>query len=378
MITSIFILAISIYGIFQASRYTSRNNLVKKDTYRTHILNFLLITVFFTVIYYFGTVIQSIVFDSNLKFFDKTNIIPNAELFIIQLIIILFSFSMFTIELTIIILIIKNSSYELSPVKFLGKYSFLILLFILLILNQFIQLFTDDFKIDFLYRLMIILFSFFFGVYITRKMLLKKSYKLFSIKNFSLIILFCIIVIPGILLDKITSQETYFVELIGRKITEKDDDRIKFLLMTELSKFSEDSKIETNIRDKNKLPEMAFSIWSDSKFSEENFNTAVIILDTNKKLISDFIFNSGNMKTDSIAGYAENNFFKKKDLYNEIENFSDTIEYDEEIDFETSEESGESSGNEESEMFFSAEKIVLLKNEDQKYYLGIVPIEDRT
>lgn len=372
LITSLFILVISLYGIFQISGYSKNNSSEGKALYRVHIINLISICLFFTVLYLFGSVIQSIVFDSNVKFFDKTSIIPNTELFIIQLIILIFSFSMFIIELALIILIIKNSSYELSPVKFFGKHSYIIILLIILCINQLIALFSDDFKIEYLYRLMIILFSFFFGVYLARKMLLTKSYNLFSIKNFSLIILFCIIVIPGILLDKITSQETYFVELIGRKITEKDDDRIKFLLMTELSKFSEDNKIEANIRNKNKMSEMAFSIWSDSKFSEENFNTAVIILDTNKKVISDFIFNSGNMKADSITGYSEINYFKKKDLYTEL---NDTNAVDEENDFDMTEENIEDPEIDEKDLYFSAEKIVILKNENQKYYLGIVPIE---
>lgn len=372
LISSIFILAVSVYSIIQVANFKIKNDSGNKVSYRVHVINLIFITAFFAVIYLFGTVIQSIVFDSNLKFFDKTSIIPNTELFIIQLIILSFSFSMFTTEIAIIILIIKNSSYKLSPIKFFGKYSFLIILFFLLIINQLIPLITDDFKIDYLYRLLIILFSFFFGVYIAKKILFKKNYNLFSIKNFSVIILFCIIVIPGVLLDKITTQETYFVELIGRKITEKDDDRIKFLLMTELSKFSEDIKIETNIKNKNKMQEMAFSIWSDSKFSEENFNTAVIILDTNKKVISDFNFNSGNLKTDSISAYSEVNYFKKKDLFSEI---IDTGMTDEESDFEISDETDENPDVEEPDMFFSAEKIMILKNENQKYYLGIVPIE---
>jgi len=378
LITSIFILIISIYGIFLSSIFAKKIFPQRKGGLLTHFTNILFITLFFAVIYLFGVVIQSIVFDSNLKFFDKTSIIPNSELFIIQLIIIFISFSMFTIELSLIILIIKKSSYDLSPVKILGKYSFLIILFIFLIINQFIPLFTDDFKIDYLNRLMIILSSFFFGVYLARKILLKKNYNMFSIKNFSLVILFCIIVIPGILLDKITSQETYFVELIGRKITEKDDDRIKFHLMTELSKFSEDNKIESDIKDKNKFSEMAFSIWSESKFSEENFNTAVIILDTNKKVISDFIFNSGNMNSDSINSYAEINYFKKKDLFKVIPDTTEydlTEELDEEPEFDISDESDGIQDSEEPDFFYTAEKIVILKNEEQKYYLGIVPIE---
>ena len=379
LITSLFILIVSLYGINLISKTRSGKNskISSENKYLVHVRNFLLIVTFFELIYVFGSVIQSIVFDSNLKFFDKTNIIPNPELFFIQLIVFILSFSLFIFLLSIRILIIKFSAHEFSGIKIFGKYSFLIVLIILLLYNQLIVVFTDNFKVDYIYRVIIIVLSFSFGVYLARKNILSKNYKIFSVKNYSIVILFCIIAIPGILLDKITSQETYFVELIGRKITESDDDRIKFLLMTELSNISENKKIESDVKIKNKLSELAFSVWSDSKFSEENFNTAVIITDTNRKVLSDFIFNSQILNPDSVLKYSEDNFFKIKKSYSAA---ADTSALEDSLDTEMQdgtfeEEVPDDNVPENTETYFVTDKIAILKNQTDKYYLGIVPIE---
>ncbi|MEO8663848.1 MAG: ATP-binding protein [Ignavibacteria bacterium] len=378
LITSVFILIISLYGMFLIAnrKRKIKRKIDQPNRLLLHLSNFGLIIIFFALIYLFGAVIQSIVFDSNLKFFDKTNIIPNAELFIIQLIILILAFSLFIALVSIIILIIKNSSQEFSRIKYFGKYSFLILLVILIGLNQLINI-SGDFKFDYIYRLMIIVLSFFMGFYAARKLMLTQKYNIFSVKNFSLIILFCIITIPGILLDKITSQETYFVELIGRKVTERDDDKIKFLLMTELTNISEDKKIENNIKDRNKLSELAFSIWSDSKFSEENFNTAVIILDTNKKILSDFVFNSKNTTPDSIVSYSDANYFKKKDLYRTIIDTTGDLDSlsDENMEEDSEDDLSAENNPEDISNLFITDKILILKNTADKYYLGIIPIE---
>ncbi len=379
LITSVFILITSLYGISLISKKGRRKNTNGNTSNKTliHFTNFFLISVFFLLVYIFGAVIQSIVYDSNLKFFDKTSIIPGPELFIIQLTVLILAFSLFIFLISIIILIIKNSSTEVSKIRFFGRYSFIIVLIILLGCNQLLSLFFNDFKIDYVYRLIIILFSFFLGIYIARKLMLTKDYKIFTIKNFSLVILLCIVTIPGILLDKITTQETYFVELIGRKITEREDDKIKFLLMTELSNFSESKEIETNLKIKDKLTELAFSVWSESKFSEENFNTAVIILDTNKTILSDFIFNSQILNSDSILKYAEYNYFKKRNLYDRLNDTSSVSDSLENVAMEESEEDEISNENYTDDLntIFITDKIVIMKNESDKYYLGIVPVE---
>ena len=380
LITSAFILIISLYGLNLISKNNGRkkSRLNPENVFIVHLKNFLLIVTFFELIYAFGAVIQSLVFDSNLKFFDKTSIIPNAELFIIQLIVLVLSFSLFVFLLSIIVLIIKISAHEISRLKFFGKFSFVIVLIILLAYNQLITVFTDDFKVEYIYRLIMIILSFSFGVYLARKIILSKNYNVFSIKNFSIVILFCIITIPGILLDKITSQETYYVELIGRKITESNNDRIKFLLMTELSNISENKKIENDVKVRNRLSELAFSVWSDSKFSEENYNTAVIILDTNKKILSDFIFNSQILNSDSVLKYSDENFFKKKNSYKTVSDTSsseDSLYSEMQDGSDEEEEVTDENPAEEIENIFVTDKIVILKNETDKYYLGIVPIE---
>lgn len=389
LVTSLFVLVISLYGLsLAAKRFRPRTPRHNGNKLAVHLKNVFLMILFFVPVYIFGALTQSIVFDSNLKFFDKTSIIPNTDLLFIQLIVLIFSFSLFVILLSIIILLIKNSSVELGKIRFLGKYAYIILYICLVLVNLLITWSIPDFKIENIYRLLIISLSFALGVYVARRIILSQSYTVFSIKNFSLIILFCIITVPGILLDKITSQETYFVELIGNKITEKDDDKIKFLLTTELAEISEDKRIENNIKNKDKLTELAFSIWSDSKFSEENFNTAVVVLDTNKKILSDFIFNSRTMDPDSIVKYAEANYFKKKDLMKVVMDTvteSDTLSSQEELEEETPEDtfsSDELSVNDDDELIsedisslFITDRILILKNGEEKYYLGIVPIE---
>ncbi|MEO8399670.1 MAG: hypothetical protein ABI550_07645, partial [Ignavibacteriaceae bacterium] len=375
-ITSVLVLMISIYGISLSVRKNQNNNysygLINK------ILQFLknlsLIFIFFALLFFYGSVIQSIIFDSNLKFFDRSSIIPSTELFIIQLIIVILTFSLFVFLVSIIIIVSKNNSHEIFGIKKLRKFSFLFLLVIILIINQILSPYIDNFKIEYIYRLLIILFSFSLGIYISRKIILYKKNNIFSIKYFSIIILFCIITIPGILLEKITSQETFFVELIGKKIIEKDDDKIKFLLMTELSNISGNKKLENNLKNKNKLTELAFSTWADSKFSEENFNSSVIILDTNKKILSNFIFNSNTLDPDSIVKYADKNFFQKKTKFDDVNDTAianDTLMLTEEED----EISYNEENVEEIENLFIADKIVILKNDAEKYYTGIVPLE---
>ncbi|MDQ3020475.1 MAG: ATP-binding protein [Bacteroidota bacterium] len=392
LITSVFVLIISLYAIKLVSNRNIRggNLHVREYMLLTYLKSLFLILCFFALIFFYGSGIQSIIFDSNLKFFDKTSIIPNFELFIVQVIILVLSFSLFVSLSAIIILIYKNSFTEISENKSLRKYFVFILLLILLICNQYAAPIFDDFKIDYLYRVLVIVFSLSFGIYLGSKIILSKNYNIYSVKNFSLIILFCIITIPGILLEKITSQETYFVELIGRKISEKGDDKIKFLLMTELSNISEGKNLENNLKNKNKLPELAFSVWINSKFSEENFNTAIIVTDTNKKMLSDFIFNSQSLNADSILSYADNNFFKKKSSFKTISDTSvieDSLEITED-EAETSDEEFPAENNiendnetnleantDEIDNLYITDKILVLKNETEKYYLGIVPIE---
>jgi len=378
LITSFFILAISVYGIGLICKSKNRyemNHSYSKKMISVFIIGSLVIA-FFSILYYFGAVIQSIVLDSNLKFIDRANIIPTTELFIIQLIILILTFSIFLLLSSIIILIIKYSSLQFFMERGFKKYYFLIILIFLIVLCFLLSSFYDNFKIDLLNKILIITFSFAFGLFISFKLFFTHKYNIFSAKNISLIVLFCVITAPGILLDNITSQETDFVELIGKNISEKNNDKIKFLLMTELSNLNESKKLELDLKNKNKLNELAFSVWADSKLSEERFNTAVIILDTNRKILSDFIFNSQFLNSDSILNFANLNLKRIKFNFGNLKSkVKSTDSLSSDVILEEDEENPDESENLTSKDLVVADNVLIFDNPEEKYYLGIVPLE---
>lgn len=382
-VTAFIILIISVYAF-----NTILNSKVKSavSSVPFDILKITLsIVIFFLFIYGFGWVIQSVVFDSNLKFFDNANIIPSRELFLIQLIILILTFSLFLLLVSIVFLLIRNFRFNVFRINSLKNYSSFIILFILLFINQILTFYDTDFHISYIFRVIIIISIFLFGIFISRKLTDVQNYSIYSLKNFSVLLLLCIITIPGILLDNITSQETRYVELIGNKLTEKEDDKIKFLLLTELSEISNNKKIESDIRNKNKLKELAFSIWNESKFSEEDLNTSVIILDTNRNILSDFMNNFRQLNQDSIIAFANKEYFKKIES---LKNIQDTLYFDSlNASEDTDDESiTDAESDEETEMsdesfiedlnnLFITDKILILNNSVEKYFLGIVPVE---
>jgi nitrogen fixation/metabolism regulation signal transduction histidine kinase len=372
-ITSSFILLISLYGFFITVKGSSYTSLIsQKETKISAILKIIAsVALFFLILNLFGIIIQSIVYDSNLQFFDKANVVPESSLFTLNFALLIFAFSMFLFLVSLVIIGSRKLVANVFSEYKYRKYSFIILLGAILLVNFLVAGFFKDFNLDGIYRFIIIILSFTFGIYLSSKLYLSKSYNVFSIRNFSIIVIFCLVTVPGILLDKITSQETHFVELIGGRISEKEDDRVRYLLITELSRLAESRRLESELNDKSKQQELAFSVWSDSKLSEESFNTAVIITDTNRRKKSDFIFGPANLQTDSVLAFAEKSFFKKKnplqlsDSLLALDSLAADEEEAEEFEYES----------EEPENIFETDKITVLKNDIEKYYLGIVPLE---
>ena len=371
-ITSSFILLVALYGFFITVSGSSYTSLVsRKESRLSASLKITVsIVIFFLVIYLFGIIIQSIVYDSNLQFFDKANVIPASSLFTLNLALLIFAFSMFLFLVSLVIISNRKLVANVFSENKYRKFSFILLLVVILLVNFFTAGIFREFNLEGSYRFIIIILSFTFGVYLSSKLYLSKSYNVFNIRNFSIIIIFCMVTVPGILLEKITSQETHFVELIGGRISEKEDDRVRYLLITELSRLAESKRLESELNDKSKQQELAFSVWSDSKLSEESFNTAVIITDTNRRKKSDFIFGPANLNADSVLAFAERSLFKKKIA----QKLPDTLLLSDSLALEEEPEEFEFE-SEEPENVFEAEKITVLKNDIEKYYLGIVPLE---
>lgn len=358
--------------IFYKSNGKSINN-----TALIYLKLFFQVILFFGVIYVLGVVVQSVVFDSNLKFLDKTSLIPDAGLIMILISIFLCGITAF-IFLTIFIV---NEFYtviklDLIKNKFARKYYLIILFILFAIISQIIESAFSDFPVNFYQRLIIISSIFLFSYFLSRNLLLKRDFKIFSYANISLLVLISLISIPYILLDKLTIQETKFVELIGNKLAEDDNDRILFLVTNELNKIVENKDVEDLLSNKSSTSNLSFTLWADSKLSSENFNSSVILLDTNYNLVSDFNINYNSLNVDSIVSFVKKSVKLSKMANAPVE--TDTLVSDsvltEEPDFDgtTLEEFVHASEDDSSKI---KNKFSVYKNSEDKYYSGIVTLE---
>jgi nitrogen fixation/metabolism regulation signal transduction histidine kinase len=357
--------------------FYKENTKTSLSTVFVYLKFFIQIILFFAVLYILGLVIQSVVFDSNLKFLDKTSLIPDSGLTLILISIFLCGITSF-IFLSIFLVsefywAVKS---EILKNNFVKKYFFIVLFVILAVVSQIID-FTDlDFSVNYYQRLIIIASISLFSYFLSRNILLKREFRIFSYSNISLLVLISLISIPYILLDKLTIQETRFVELIGNKLAEDDNDRILFLVTNELNKIYENKEAEDLIQGKTNSLNLAFNIWADSKLSSENFNSSVIILDTNFTTISDFNINYNSLNVDSIKSFIKNSLRTSK--LNSTKSPADSLNADsvyvEEPEFNgtTLEEFVKSSEDDSTK---SKNKISVFKNEEDKYYSGVVTLE---
>ena len=382
LVTSVIFLIYSIYAAtmaykkFKELSFNSEQS--KENIYLFAFKGLLLLASFFLSFKIFGAIIQSIIYDSNLKFLDSSRIIPSMELFSLQVVLLIISFSFYTLITTIFLyLIIRTKDYFNNDIlKNFGSIGYMILF---LAVNEILEALSIDFGVSYWYRVLIIILIFAFAFYIGYLASRDREYTFFSIKNFSIIVLICIITIPIITLDNITSQETKFVELIGEKLSEHQEDRVNFVLNTELVTLSENKEIEENIRDKNKLPRLAFYLWADSKLNSENFNSSIIILDTNKRVVSDFSINETKLSSDSILQFLKTDFFEKgydinlEGAYTKVD--EPLLEEDTTLLSEGDFEDEEKTYGDNEDLPFISNELTILNNPEGKFYTGIAPIQ---
>jgi len=329
----------------------------------------LLMVVFFYISNLYAVLIQTIIYDSNIKFLDKTDIIPRSGLFFVQLVILVFTLCYLLINSSII-LVIFGQMRRFKDNKFIRNYYIMILFAVFLIINQVVDYFIDNLEIVYFQRILIIVLLFVFCYYLNRAIVLKRNFVLLSIKNFSILLLICIIISPLILLEKTKSQETKYTELLGTELSEQEDDKIVYLISNELTNLSANVNIENSLNDKNRNQKLAYYLWKESKLNSENYNSAIVVLDTNKKIISDFNINSNTLNTDSVVSYAKRKFFDNKLVFDIPD--SDTSEF-----INPTYESGEEENKNEYNIPLTFGDISIIKNPDGKYFIGILPVENR-
>ncbi|MCX6165773.1 MAG: ATP-binding protein, partial [Ignavibacteriae bacterium] len=327
-----------------------------------------LIVLFFYISNLYAIFIQTIIYDSNIKFLDKSDIIPGVGLFFVQLVILIVTLSYLLLSASLI-LSIFGELRKFKDIKILRKNYVLLLFIVFLFFNQVIDFFLENLEIVYFQRILIIVLLFIFCYYVNRPLILKKNFALLSIKNFSILLLVCIIISPLILIEKTKSQETKFTELLATELSEQEDDKIVYLISNELTNLAANKNTSENLQDKNKFQKLAFYLWKESKLNYENYNSAIIILDSTKKIVSDFNINSTILNSDSVVNFAKKKFFENK-LIIDIPD-SDTSGLTKNT--ETFDEEDEDDSN----MPLMFGNINILKNEERKYFVGIVPIEDK-
>lgn len=370
-VTSFFFLAFAVYASVQCFQIlNARTDTINIKNSFLRLLNIIfLLLLLYLLIDLYGITLKSIIFDSNVRFFDRTKIIPDFALFTIQLIVLIISFSFYALSCSIMLIVLNQLRISVKNV-FLRKYWFVIIPAIIILINYLYELLLGSSEVNYVIKIIIVLLLILYSLYVFKNAVARKKYVLFSLRNFSIIILFCIITAPAVLLDKIKSLETRYIELIGNELSDDDEDKIIFKITNELNNMSNIRYLENNIRDRSKYANLAFYLWSESKLDAEDYNSAVIILDTNFKIISDFNLDAQRIITDSIVYYIKKNVIDRKLILNipdwesdtavmEYED-TDTVFYDEE---------------KEENLTVKYDKTIIVKNSAENYIAGLIPVE---
>lgn len=321
------------------------------------------------VLNYYGLVIQSLIFDSSVKFIDKSDLFSfnQPELIVISIIILFLSISLVMIFLAAALVTAKYTANYLGFNRFLRKNTVIAFFVVSLLFNLIISLFPDQFldvSLKLNLRLTILALTAIFSIYIQRQLSFTRDYKFVNIINLSLILLVCAVFIPAVLLNKITSLENRYLEKAAKDVSQQSTDKIVFLLSATIDDIGDDTSIETGIKDKNKAGKLAFDIWSRSKFFDEDLNSAIYVLDTAKKLISDFNINPGELVSDSVLNFTLRTIKTKKVQNNpQAESETETEEEPETLDINAVMNT------------MLADEVEILQNADMKFYSALIPLE---
>ncbi|MCU0372207.1 MAG: HAMP domain-containing protein, partial [Ignavibacteria bacterium] len=365
-VTVFFLLVFTVYSVKLS--FESINEL-KSDKVRHSFMRLITGVIILTILFYglnyiYGISVRSLVVDSNIKFLEKTAIIPDLPLFIIQFVILVISASYLFFNIIIIIAALNQFSKLNSSVFFRKIYVFILLLFFILI-NEAVNLFSIRTDLSDIIRIIVILLLFVLAYYF-----LKSGFGtpgVFSLRNVSFVILLCVIITPVIVLEITKSQEIHFIENIGTELSETQSDKTVYMLSEVLGEFKDNPDIEKYIRDEYKLPRLAYFLFSSSKFSSDNYKANLLVLDTNKRIISDFNSSNNLINSDSVVSFLKRNLFDKKYGLNVPD--SDSSETAEELWDEATEDL---SSIPEPIMF---DGITILENRDEKYFAGLLPLE---
>ncbi len=366
-ITSVVLLVISVYLGANMLKFYKAEIPKGMPLWQTVGIILLVVILIFVIMNFYGSVIHSLIFDSTIRFVDKTDIfsLRQPELVSSRLIILCFSAALLITLLSLGLLIQKNLNPYIAASKFMRKNSVLLIFGGLILLNVILSAFsvgTLDFTLSLNLRVLIFSIAGLFTYYVYRQLTLTRDFKLILMLNFSLVLLACAVFVPALLLNKLVTLENKYLEKAAKEVSQQSSDKISFLISSTLGDISDDVMLESDIKNKNKFSKVAFNIWASSKFYDEDLNSAVFVLDTSKKLISDFNINPDELPSDSVISFTLRSQNKKQAQAEE--ELSEDGEEPETLDM-----------NLVMNSMISSEATNVLQNTEMKFYSAMIPLE---
>lgn len=368
-VTSIVFMVISVIIIVNVIQFYKHESKRRDGIWKTISFTGISVVISAAAINFYGTIIQSLIFDSSIKFIDKTDIfsLNQPELVIVRLIILCLSVSLLLILTSCGLASMRYLNPYMISSKFLRKNTALVFFGGLIIINIVLSAFPEhiiDPSLKLNLRLIVIALAGLFAFYLQRQLSITREYRFINAVNFSLIMLACVIFVPAVLLNRITSLENRYLEKAAKEVSQQSSDKISFLISSTLEDISEDSRVENVLKDKNKLPKLAFSIWAGSKFYDEDLNSAVFVLDTARNLVSDFNINPNDLVSDSVIAFTLRSMNRQKNVTAEIDTAGTEEEEPETLDITSV-----------MNTMMLQESGGVLQNTDMKFYSAILPLE---
>jgi len=357
LITTLVIFLCSFIIIKKSISFFQREVKTGNNKFLHIIILILSLFVVFAALQFYGQIVQSIIYDSSVKFIDKSDLFSfnRPELLAARLILILLSISLILVIISSGLIVLKYFNPVLSPYKNLRKNFSLVFTAIIIALVPVFLFFGDELSLSHAHIILIVVMSGIVMYYLQRKISTTRNYSFVNIPELSLILLSCTVFIPVIILTKITSQENRYLEKAAREISQNNIDKVSFLVNSSINEIVSNEKLVSEINKMNKTGNLAFKVWSSSSLNDEDVNSAVYILDSNKRLISDFSITPTELNKDSVLKFVLTEYNTNKEQKDEeITDFSrDTGDVNLETVFLTSTEPG------------------LINNKENKYYAAV-------
>ena len=281
-ITAILFLVISVNFYIVCWNYFNQNRNKKKR----NIALFLLVLILGTVLYLFflrglGASLKSVIFDSSLRYFKETGVLPNLPAGLMELNVLILGMCSILVSVSIILIIISFLSFNKSE-RIKVIYTFIFIYLFLQVSGYLFDYLQSEPQGNGLIRVLFITFTFIL------------CYKIYfeetrNIYNYIYAALFASIITVSLLNFYNSKKEQESLKTTATELTRTNESLLEFLVTQTLVNASKTDETYRALKDQLANYEAAaFIIWSQSLLQKERLNSAVTLLNKRKVILGSF------------------------------------------------------------------------------------------